>query len=234
MLSLNSLSIGYGTKVVVKGISLVLHRGQFVAIIGSNGAGKSTLFKTLVGIEAPLSGELAWDFEAEDENPFHKIGFSPQSQMIDWYTNAYDNVIQGSILAGIPLRQAHANAREALSILGIESLSDDMVDHLSGGQQQRIQIAREIARKPDVYILDEPTTGLDVETSEKLFSYLLERASQGALVIVSSHDLTLLDRYAQLCLFLDEGEAKYFGAIETFRSDGKSLRETYLELRSEK
>lgn len=100
-----------------------------------------------------------------------------------------------------------------------------------GGQQQRVQIARELAKDPQIYILDEPTTGLDVETSERLFSFLKKRSRQGALILVSSHDLTLLENYADKLIFLDNGEQKYFGYLNDFLNGETSLREKYLKER---
>ena len=108
------------------------------------------------------------------------------------------------------------------------------VDHISGGQQQRVQIAREIARKPKLYILDEPTTGLDIETAESLFNYLKKEVQTGATVLTSSHDLTLLEDYATQVLFINEHEQKYFGPLNTFLDEGISLREKYLKERSSK
>lgn len=105
------------------------------------------------------------------------------------------------------------------------------VDHISGGQQQRVQIAREIARKPKIYILDEPTTGLDVETGEKLFRYLQTEVKNGALVLTSSHDLTLLENYADQVLFINEHEQQFFGSLKDFLADGTSLRDKYLQER---
>lgn len=114
--------------------------------------------------------------------------------------------------------------------MDIDNLLDKPVDHLSGGQQQRIQIAREIARQPHIYILDEPTTGLDVESSEKLFQYLKERSDNGNLVIASSHDLTLLDEYVDKVLFIDRNQQIFFGSLKEFTANA-SLRETYLKER---
>jgi hypothetical protein len=162
---------------------------------------------------------------------FNDVGFSPQSQLIDWYTNVLDNVIQGPLLAGYNLSTAQKYAKEALQLLDLYSLKDKAVDHISGGQQQRVQIAREIARKPKLYILDEPTTGLDVETSENLFKYLKKEVEKGALVLTSSHDLTLLEDYATQVLFINDHVQKYFGSLNNFLNDSTSLREKYLKER---
>ena len=99
--------------------------------------------------------------------------------------------------------------------MDISDLSAKPVDHISGGQQQRVQIAREIARDPQVYILDEPTTGLDVETSENLFTYLKQKLMLESIVLTSSHDLTLLS-YTGHVLFLDDHEQKYFSPLLIF------------------
>lgn len=173
MIDVSNLTIGYKDTTVVKNLDFKLNKGEFIALIGANGAGKSTLINTLIGINTPLSGKISWELKSTKKNMFNDVGFSPQSQLIDWYTNVLDNVIQGPLLAGYDLRTAQKYAKEALQLLDLYSLKDKAVDHISGGQQQRVQIAREIARKPKLYILDEPTTGLDVETSENLFKLSL-------------------------------------------------------------
>lgn len=185
----------------------------------------------MIGIVKPLAGRINWQVETDKKNPFNAVGFSPQSQLIDWYTNVFDNVIQGPLLAGYKMSVAKKQAEFALELLDIVDLKDKPVDHISGGQQQRVQIAREIARKPKIYILDEPTTGLDVETGEKLFRYLQTEVKNGALVLTSSHDLTLLESYADQVLFINEHEQQFFGSLKAFLADGTSLRDKYLQER---
>lgn len=231
MIIADNLNIGYKDKIVVHDLSFTLDKGMFVALIGANGAGKSTLINSLIGVIPPVSGQIAWKLQTDRTNPFNDVGFSPQSQLIDWYTSVYDNVYQGPLLAGFKLKDAKKATVQALKLLAISDLSSKPVDHISGGQQQRVQIAREIARKPQVYILDEPTTGLDVETSESLFTYLKQRVDDGCIVFASSHDLTLLENYASHVLFLDEHEQKYFGPLTGFLDSGTSLREKYLNER---
>lgn len=145
--------------------------------------------------------------------------------------NVYDNIIQGPVLAGFPRKEAAKNCKKMIELLDITEISLSPVDHISGGQQQRVQIARELAKDPQIYILDEPTTGLDVETSERLFSFLKKRSRQGALILVSSHDLTLLENYADKLIFLDSVEQKYFGYLNDFLNGETSLREKYLKER---
>lgn len=231
MIDVSNLTIGYKDTTVVKNLDFKLNKGEFIALIGANGAGKSTLINTLIGINTPLSGKISWELKSTKKNMFNDVGFSPQSQLIDWYTNVLDNVIQGPLLAGYDLRTAQKYAKEALQLLDLYSLKDKAVDHISGGQQQRVQIAREIARKPKLYILDEPTTGLDVETSENLFKYLKKEVEKGALVLTSSHDLMLLEDYATQVLFINDHAQKYFGSLNNFLNDSTSLREKYLKER---
>ncbi|MDO4912429.1 MAG: metal ABC transporter ATP-binding protein [Lactobacillus sp.] len=230
MIKVSNVTTGYGDQVVTEGLDFELKPGDFIALIGSNGAGKSTLINTIIGVLPTLSGTVTWDVKDQKDNPFNRLGFSPQAQIIDWYTLAYDNVYQGPILAGFSKKDAVKQTNEAMEIMDIVSLKDKPVDHLSGGQQQRVQVAREIARKPDVYILDEPTTGLDVETSEALFKFLLDKTKEGAAVLTSSHDLTLLENYAEKVLFINDHRQAYYGAMDDFKS-GSSLRDTYLNKR---
>lgn len=154
MIIANKLRIGYKTTTVVNDLNFKLEEGKFIALIGANGAGKSTLINTMIGIVKPLAGGINWQVETDKKNPFNAVGFSPQSQLIDWYTNVFDNIIQGPLLAGYKMNVAKKQAEFALELLDIVDLKDKPVDHISGGQQQRVQIAREIARKPKIYILD--------------------------------------------------------------------------------
>lgn len=98
---------------------------------------------------------------------------------MDWYTNVWDNVYLGSQLAGIDAKTGKLLTEKALDLLSISDLKNKPVDALSGGQQQRVQIARSIVHQPDFYLLDEPTTGLDAETSNRLLSFLKKKQLKG-------------------------------------------------------
>ncbi|MCM3603202.1 ABC transporter ATP-binding protein [Robertmurraya korlensis] len=190
----------------IRGINTTLKKGEFVALIGSNGAGKSTFIHSICGLLEPTVGEVYYNSEQIDnKNPFYNIGWSSQRQVIDWYLSVYDNVFLGARLAGYSKAAAHEKTLESLELVGLKEYTYRQPDALSGGQQQRVQIARSLVHNPFVIILDEPTTGLDAESSEKLLNYLHLRSREGALVVVSSHDLALLETYCDRVLLLSDG-----------------------------
>lgn len=124
MITIDNLNIGYKDKIVVHNLLFSLKKGMFVALIGANGAGKSTLINSLIGIIPPVSGQITWNLPTKRVNPFNDVGFSPQSQLIDWYTSVFDNVYQGPLLAGVKAKEAKTATTEALKLLDICDLAN--------------------------------------------------------------------------------------------------------------
>lgn len=149
---------------------------------------------------------------------------------MDWYTNVWDNVYLGSQLAGIDAKTGKLLTEKALDLLSISDLKNKPVDALSGGQQQRVQIARSIVHQPDFYLLDEPTTGLDAETSNRLLSFLKKEAAKGKSVFVSSHDLHLLEEFCDNLVLIDKGRVLYAGDLKNFLIENAPKKVTRLLL----
>src|SRR5690606_25612314 len=124
-----------------------------------------------------------------------------QRTTIDWYLNARRNVEIGGRMYGLTKRETRKRADELLQRLHLADLATNDVSMLSGGQQQRIQVARTLMSDPDIMLLDEPTAALDVESSEDVLGYIREQTQSGALALVSSHDLGLLEQYCDEVLF---------------------------------
>lgn len=120
-----------------------------------------------------------------------------------------------------------------LRLLDLSDLRDRSLTDLSGGQLQRVQIARAIVHNPLIYILDEPTVGLDAQNTDNLMKYLVKEAQSGKLVIVSSHDLFLLQEYAEDLLLLDEGKLIYHGSINDLLKDRGNSRKFIITLDNE-
>ncbi|MDY0405399.1 ABC transporter ATP-binding protein [Virgibacillus sp. 179-BFC.A HS] len=201
----------------IRDISVALNKGELIALIGANGAGKSTFLNVLCGLLQPTEGDIYYDKKIIDvSTPFHQIGWSKQTHAIDWYLNVYDNVFFGARMSGMKKKEAKQRTLEVLELVGLLELKDRDVDALSGGQQQRVQIARALVHNASILILDEPTTGLDAQTSENLLNHLRERANDGVIVIVSSHDLNLVDAFCDKVLLLKEGKIVTFESKQQF------------------
>lgn len=188
-----------------------------MALMGMNGAGKSTLLNILHGTLSPEKGDVVFNEKSINKlNPYSSIGFSAQRLVADWFLTVWDNVFMGCLLAGIPYIQSKEMTRNALERVGLMDKINCQMDTLSGGQQQRIQIARAIAHSPQLYILDEPTTGLDAQYAEDIFSFLEQERQSGKTIITSSHDLYLLEKYCNKLIYLEKGRLIYFGDLHNF------------------
>lgn len=190
--------------------SLTFESGRMVAVLGPNGAGKSTLIHLLAGAILPTVGYVT----LPDPNP--RIGWSSQRTTIDWYLNTLQNVEIGGRLYGLSRADSRDRAMALLERFQLARLAKNDVSMLSGGQQQRIQVARTLMSNPDIMLLDEPTAALDVESSEDVLGYIREQTRNGALALVSSHDLGLLEQYCDDVLFILNGEVVTHSSMADF------------------
>lgn len=211
------VSVYYDDFCALHDITMKAQPGDFIALMGANGAGKSTFLNTLMGHLPPKEGTVDFN-EAyiSVDNPMASIGFSSQKVIMDWYLNVWDNVYLGAALAGMNGKQAKVMTRKALERVSLAQKMKSSTSDLSGGQQQRVQIGRAIVHEPFLYILDEPTTGLDVEIAERFFAFLQEEHQKGKTIIVSSHDLYLLQKYCNKLLYIEKKRIQYFGPMKTF------------------
>jgi zinc/manganese transport system ATP-binding protein len=190
MLQVQGVSYRYPGKAspaVLADVSFSLGPGSLTALLGPNGAGKSTLMKLLLGQLTPSQGRLLWNGLAmAPQRP--RLALVPQRSAIQWQMpiTVRDLVALGTLAAPAP--QPRLDIPEALQSMGLASLADTRLSHLSGGQQQRALLARALVQKADLLLLDEPFTYLDPPTRQQLLAVLRQQASQGRVVLVSSHD----------------------------------------------
>jgi len=195
-------SFGFPGIVALRDISLSIEAGEFVGVIGPNGSGKTTLCKAVLGLMAPLEGHLhIFDCACDQLRCHHraKIGYLPQKGVVDrnFPVTVLETVMMGRYGAlGLftrPSQQDREIARQALAHVEMESHSDTALGHLSGGQQQRVFIARALAQQPQVLLLDEPTTGLDITTQHNVIE-LVERLHDELrlTVLLITHDINMI------------------------------------------
>jgi ABC-type Mn2+/Zn2+ transport system ATPase subunit len=180
------LAAGYGGTPVLRGVTFALHAGERMGVLGPNGGGKTTLFRVLLGELEPLAGTL--------EAP-GRFGVVPQTERsrLDFPVSALDVALMGSLSTlpwwRRPGRAERRAARAALAAVGLEDLAAATFGDLSGGQRQRVLVARALMQDARVILLDEPFTGLDSPSVERLEALLADLAAEGRGVMIATHDV---------------------------------------------
>lgn len=195
LVELNHVSFGYGAEPVLEDIDLHLHPGQFAAVVGPSGSGKTTLLKLILGTLQPTHGFLTIHNHALNGHAAPQIAYVPQLETVDWnFPVTVEQVVQmGRVRrAGLwpwPSAQDKHRLRDVLTRLGIAELARRHIRDLSGGQQQRVFLARALIAQPDLLVLDEPTTGVDLRTAENMLHLLADLNQHGMTILISTHDL---------------------------------------------
>jgi manganese/iron transport system ATP-binding protein len=191
---LTNVSAGYGDRLALEAVDLTIPTGSLLAVIGPNGAGKSTLLKTIAGLLKARTGTV----EVLGARPgvhAHQVAYVPQAEVVDWeFPVTVGEVVMMGRYARIgigrrPGRHDHHIVGQALQTVGMHAEIDRQVGALSGGQRRRVFLARALASEPELYLLDEPVTGVDTTTQEDLMDVLEAEARAGRTVVATTHDL---------------------------------------------
>ncbi|HEY8639101.1 MAG TPA: metal ABC transporter ATP-binding protein [Solirubrobacterales bacterium] len=192
------LTAGYGGRPAIEEVSFRIARGQRIGLLGPNGGGKTTLLRAMLGELAPMRGSL---------RVATRCGVVPQTERsrLDYPVSALDVALMGS-LSHLPWwrrpgRSERRAALDALDAVGLRELAGDTFGELSGGQRQRVLVARGLVQEAGLLLLDEPFSGLDSDSAERLEQLIAELAAGGRGVIVATHDLEQARRFdLVLCL----------------------------------
>ena len=236
-LSTKNLSYTYpdGTH-ALKNINMDIYKGQKVAIMGPNGAGKSTLFSHFNGLTEPTSGYVEIDGKAikYDRDTLlevrQKVGIvfqDPNDQL--FAPTVKEDVAFGPMNLGLDYEEVERRVDEALTMVGMEQYMDKTPHHLSGGQQKRVAIAGIIAMRPEIMILDEPTAGLDPEGVEKVLDILNNLNKEGMSIVISSHDIEMVNEFAEKIFVLNNGEILERGDKHEIFSNKELLKKAHLK-----
>jgi zinc transport system ATP-binding protein len=202
---LRGVSFGYDGPLVLRDVDLAIERAEFVAVAGPNGGGKTTLVRLILGLEEPTQGEaLLFGEGATRFSQRSRIGYLAQRAQlgVDAPVTVREVVSAGRVAAGGLIGRARRGDRtivaEAIERVGLAPLADRPIQRLSGGQQQRAFIAKALATQPSLLVLDEPTTGVDVEAQEALAALLDELHRQlEVTVLYVSHEFGAVERFVE-------------------------------------
>ena len=191
LIELSGVSFAYGSFNVLDEIDLHLHPGQFVGLVGPSGAGKTSLLKLVLRLLDPTEGKI------ERVRSDLRLTYVPQIETVDW---SFPVTAEEVVLMGLDHRQniwpwprsrERKRARDILDQLEIGHLAERHIRDLSGGQQQRVFLARALVADPEVLVLDEPTTGVDVRSAENIFHWLTLLNKDGMTILLTTHDLNM-------------------------------------------
>lgn len=219
-ITLEDVTAGYNGHIVIEGVTASIQAGAQVAVVGPNGAGKSTLFKAIVGLLPLQRGHVCFGGECPD--PGGRLAYVPQREMIDWSfpVSVSDVVMMGRFgrLGWFrnPGPSDRAIVMRSLEQVGMEKYARVQIGELSGGQQQRVFLARALAQEADIFLLDEPFTGVDATTQAAILAVLDELHREGKTVIVATHDLNSVARHFDSVLALNRRLIAYGPIQEVF------------------
>lgn len=211
-LTCQNLTVGYDGRTVLQGLNFEVNPGDYLCILGENGSGKSTLMKTILGLQAPISGRIL----TGDGLRKNEIGYLPQQTQAqkDFPASVREIVLSGcqGRCGSRPFysKEEKRLAEENIRKMGIGSLTKRCYRELSGGQQQRVLLARALCATRKMLLLDEPVSGLDPRVTAEMYG-LIERLNreEGITVMMISHDISAALRYASHILHI--GDSVFFG-----------------------
>lgn len=230
MLEIENLSVSYGANAALAEVNATIPSGTVVGLIGPNGSGKSTLLKAVAGVIRPSTGTIRLGGNPIRQRASH-VAFVPQREEVNWDfpVTARDVVMMGRYRSlgwlRFPGAADRRRADEALDRLGLSGLGHRHISQFSGGQQQRVFLARAMVQDPEIVLLDEPFSGVDVKNRVVFHAAIQEFAQRGITVLIATHELAEVQATTSMVMCLNRRMVA-FGPTETTYTAG-NLRATF-------
>lgn len=212
MIKIGSLTKSFGNFKALDNINLHLAEGQAISLLGPNGSGKTTLIKSVLGLVIPEQGTIAINGHTVKKHWAYRsqIGYMPQ---IGRYPENM-TIVQVINMIKELRKDVTSYDEELIGGFGLDKIKDKKMRNLSGGTRQKVSASLAFLFKPDIYILDEPTAGLDPLSSELLKDKIIKERSAGKLVLITSHVLSDLEGIASHIIYLQDGHLMFYKSVE--------------------
>jgi ABC-2 type transport system ATP-binding protein len=221
IIRIEELQHNYGERRALKGVSLDVREGEIFGLLGPNGSGKTTLFRILSTLMLPTAGKAViagFDSARQPDQVRRRIGVVFQAQSVDVKLTAAENLWHQGHLYGLHGALLQERIREMLQRVGLAERAKEKVESFSGGMQRRVELAKGLIHRPQILLLDEPTTGLDPGARRDLWQYLQElQARERVSVIITTHLMEEAERCDRLAI-LNLGEVVALGTPAELRS----------------
>ncbi len=223
-LTCRDVSLGYEGHAILTGLNFSVGAGDYLCIVGENGSGKSTLMKTVLGLQKPLAGSIAFG----DGLKNNEIGYLPQQNAVqkDFPATVWEIVLSGcQARAGMRPFYSKADkalARENMEKMNVTQFARRCYRELSGGQQQRVLLVRALCATTKLLVLDEPVAGLDPVVTAEMYELIDElNKKDGITVVMISHDIAAALKYADHVLHVSANV--FFGTTEEYKNSGEAI-----------
>jgi zinc transport system ATP-binding protein len=237
IVNIDNVSYRYNSALVLENISFTVDKGDLVGIIGPNGAGKTTLFRSMLGLLEDYQGRITLFGEdiRKNKNISHKIAYIPQKNSID---QGFPATVEEIVSLGITSKKLSKNKiNYAIKTVGLFEQKAKRIGELSGGQQQRVLIAKALANEPELLILDEPVTGIDLEAQNKFYILLKKLNEDNKITIIwASHDLDAVNKLANkiACvnrrMFFHGDATVFFENSDLLKAYSESAMQAHMQL----
>ena len=232
ILEIKHLKKSYGQNEVLKDISLTVHKGEVISIIGSSGSGKSTFLRSINLLETPTDGQILYHGQNVLEKGYDLTQYREKLGMVFQSFNLFENlnVLENTIVAQTTVlkrerTEAEKIAKENLEKVGMgERYWQAKPKQLSGGQKQRVAIARALSMNPDAILFDEPTSALDPEMVGEVLKIMQDLAQEGLTMIVVTHEMEFARDVSHRVIFMDKGVIAEEGNPEDLFTNPKEER----------
>ena len=231
-IKVDNVSKHYKEVTAVNGLSFEVQQGEVFALLGPNGAGKSSLVRMLVGFTQADEGKITITVNGEQYTsiPASELGYLPEDRGLYLEKSLAQNLMYFATLRGVDKKTARERIDYWLERFDLLERKNDQLKSLSKGNQQKVQLISAVLHKPQLVLLDEPFSGLDPVNQEKVVSFLRELKAQNMTVILSAHQMSMVEKLADRMLLMNHGQSVLYGTLADIQSQvgvGSALKVTF-------